>query len=401
MVLEGGSIPPASTKTLCSYSQISYNHVHMLTLFAALLGAGLTIALSMRWIHQAKFRLDDPAAYPALLKRLKRLALGSGLLKMVCLFVSGDLQRWQQALGAIEPTVIFSFTALGLAQMLEWGILLYHLYPLERYARSLQASRADFLQFRIGLIAEQFAPLLAALTGALFVVFLASEHIRQTPYGIYYAIAMGAQVLLLSLFFRKRSLLLAARQAPLPFPNLLQEVQAMGRSLGVQVREIVILDGAKLRVANAFAVGSDRVAITDYLLLELTEQETLAVLAHEVRHLAQRKRAVKLWLLELGAVIALAIAVAPWLKAWRLETQLLLLPPLLWLALYPLNRLRRQNEIDADRFAVSRYGAEPLQSALLKVAQLNQTWGRKRGKRKIHLDLEERLSLIAAWEPVE
>jgi Zn-dependent protease with chaperone function len=154
--------------------------------------------------------------------------------------------------------------------------------------------------------------------------------------------------------------------------HLLAETQRMGRELGVRVREILVLDGTRLRNANAFALSGGRIAITDYLLASLTELETLAVLAHEVAHLAQRRRLLGLWVKLLSAWIGVAIAFAPW---WER------LPPwgsLFWVGVLGLGMtlslvwLRQRHEREADAFAVSQYGVEPLESALRKIAAIHQ-----------------------------
>lgn len=357
------------------------------------LGIGMNIALvlliAQRWIAHARFELDNPAAYPLLQTRLKRLLFASLAAKILLFFTLPSLLSVPVFELKASIGILLSF---GLF-MAEAALITYRLYPLEKYVRSLTIRRMGFVHFRLGLILESFAPLLAGLQALLLLQFFLSGHIRLMPLGHWAALGMVVWILWLSLFFRRRRFLLTVRQAPFPFPGMLEEVQRLGREVGVNVREIVVLDGARLRMANAFAIGSDRVAITDYLLANLTERETLVVLAHEVLHLAQHKRIIKWWMAEMAAAVILGIMFTPFLRTWNTEWQLLLLPPLLWLALYPMIRLRNRHERDADAFAASQYGPETLKSALLKVAELNPKRSKRPGP-QVHPDLAERIARL-------
>lgn len=349
----------------------------------------LVLLIAYRWIRHARFELDNPAVYPQLQTRLKRLLLASLTAKIILIFsIPHTVSLSVPELNA-SIRIILSFCLF----MSEAALITSWFFPLEKYLRSLAIRQAEFVHFRLGLILESFAPLLAGIQSLLLLQLFLSGNIRQVPSGHWYALGMVIWILFLSLFFRRRRFLLSARQAPLPFPGMLEEVQRLGREVGVTVREIVVLDGARLRMANAFAVGNDRVAITDYLLASLTEREALAVMAHEVLHLAQHKRVIKWWIAEIIIAVLLGIVLTPFLRSWSTEWQLLLLPPLLWLALYPMIRLRNQHERDADAFAASQYGPEALKSALLKVAELNPKRSKHKGSR-VHPDLAERIAWL-------
>ena len=192
---------------------------------------------------------------------------------------------------------------------------------------------------------------------------------------------------------------LTRRAAPLPIrtvsvaPSLLAEAKRLGNELRVQVREILVLDGARTRTANAYALSGGRIALTDVLLATLTERELHAVLAHEVAHLAQRRRLVRLWVLLTGAGVATTLLGAPlWerLPRWGLLVMLValafgMLAPVLW--------LRRHHEREADAFAVSQYGTEPLISALRKLAALCPRDPR-RAADALHPSLHERIQRL-------
>ncbi|MCX7925643.1 MAG: M48 family metalloprotease [Fimbriimonadales bacterium] len=277
--------------------------------------------------------------------------------------------------------------------LLEFALMFRWLYPHERTQRGLQASLGDYLQGRLRLVWDALAPILAGGLGALTVSYTLSGQYRGWGgLGILTASAMGLSALLIGLGMMRRPTPLPIRWVPVE-THLLNEAHRLGRELGVRVQEILVLDGTRLRRANAFALSGGRIAVTDYLLATLTEREVFAVLAHEVAHLAQRRRLVRLWLMQLGAGVGGAVALAPlWerLPRWGL---------LAWLGLLtlgmtlPLLRARQRHEREADAFAVSQYGKEPLASALRKIAALHQRGADEQGD-AVHPSLQNRLRAI-------
>ncbi|MFN4032373.1 MAG: M48 family metallopeptidase, partial [Fimbriimonadales bacterium] len=262
-----------------------------------------------------------------------------------------------------------------------------------RAERDLPASAREYLSARLGMVWDALAPVVAFGLGALTLDYLLSGRYRTAGvWGALSVSAMGLVALLSGLSLSRRALPFPTRCAPVR-PHLLEEAQRLGRELGVTVREIIVLDGTRLRRANAFALSGGRIALTDYLLASLTEQETLAVIAHEVAHLAQRKRLTRLWLLTLGVSVGIAVVVAPFaerLPAWGL---------LAWLGLIafgltlPMQRLRRLHEREADAFAVSQYGGEALQSALRVIATLHRREPDHSGD-AVHPSLAQRLQAL-------
>ncbi len=298
---------------------------------------------------------------------------------------------FQSALSAAFALLLSAGTTL-----LEFTLIFYWLYPVERAQRALQVTLREYLQARHGLVWDALAPILTAGLGALTLVFTLSGQYRAWgTLGVATAGAMGLGTLLIGLG-------LIRRPTPLPLRSvaaearLLSEAQRLGRALGIQVNAILVLDGTRLRNANAFALSGGRIAITDFLLAILTEQETLAIIAHEVAHLAQRRRLARLWLLTGGAGVGLTGALAPLLAG--LPTGWLLL----WLGLLvggmtaPMLRLRRLHEREADAFAVSQYGAAPLSSALRKIASIHQRAPDAHGD-VIHPSLLERMAQLERY----
>lgn len=279
---------------------------------------------------------------------------------------------------------------LGFALMLgEFMLLFWRLYPLERARRGLTLSRSEYLRLRVGLVFETAAPAVAAGLLALSAIDVLHGKPGESGGERLLIGIMGVVGVALGVLYTRRGLMLPVRSLSIA-QHLQDEVQRMGRELGVQVRELLVLDGTRARMANAFALGNGRIAITDYLLANLNERETLAVLAHEVAHLAQRQRLWRLWLLELGAAVGLLVGLAPlWqrLPAW---SHLLLMAALTAGMATPMVWLRRWHELQADTFAASQCGADAMKSALLKVAALRGI--SSEGVARVHPSLQQRLA---------
>jgi len=296
------------------------------------------------------------------------------------------------------PLAALGLMLSAVQTLLEFAAVFWQLYPRERAERGLTAARGAYLAVRLRPVADALAPLLVGGLTALTAHYTLSGAYRQWGgWGALTAGAMGLTALLLGLTLTRRAAPLPVRTVSVA-PSLLAEAQRLGDELGVPVREILILDGTRTRTANAYALSGGRIALTDALLAALTEPELHAVLAHEVAHLAQRRRLVRLWAALTLAGIALTLAGAPlWerLPRWGLPALLValalgMLAPMLW--------LRRRHEQEADAFAVSQYGAEPLIRALHKLAAL-QPRDAQRASDALHPSLHERLRRLQRFQP--
>ena len=296
------------------------------------------------------------------------------------------------------PLAALGLMLSGAQTLLEFTAMFWRLYPRERAERGLTASRRAYLAVRLRSVGDALAPLLVGGLAALTAHYTLSGAYRQEGgWGALAASAMGLTTLLLGLSLTRRPTPLPVRAVSVA-PSLLAEAQRLGSELGVPVREVLILDGARTRTANAYALSGGRIALTDALLAALTEPELHAVLAHEVAHLAQRRRLVRLWATLTLAGVALTLAGAPLgerLPRWGLLALLIalslgMLAPMLW--------LRRRHEREADAFAVSQYGAEPLINALHKLAALHPR-DAQRASDALHPSLHERLQRLQRFQP--
>ena len=346
---------------------------------------GLTVlALGWRWTR-ASVPLGRAMRQ---LRRLLWLSIGAKSVMWAATYAHSALPAPLAALGLM----------LSSAQtLLEFTAIFCRIYPRERLERGLTVACREYLAVRLRPVVDALSPLLVSGLAALTAHYTLSGAYRDWgSAGALMASAMGLTALLLGLNLTRHTAPLPVRTVSVA-PRLLAEAKQLGNTLGVQVREILVLDGACTRTVNAYALSGGRIALTDYLLAVLTEQELHAVLAHEIAHLAQRRRLVRLWAALTLTGVAIALVSAPlWeqLPRWGLLALLSALAlgmfaPLLW--------VRRRHELEADAFAVSQYGAEPLISALRKLAALHPRDAHRTGD-TLHLSLHERLQRLQHFQ---
>lgn len=351
-----------------------------------LFSGGFTVGFG--WLILRKAVQGGEGAFKRVSRRLKRILWLSIWLK-----VGGVV--WVIARGETYPKPIWAVALLFcfFLLLLEFGWLFWRLYPLERWFRGVELGMWEYLRIRLGLVFELLAPLVAFGLVALTALYtIQGEHRQHGEWGVVMAGWMGTAGVALAVFYFRGRLFLPVRPVMLP-ESLMREAERMARDLGVSLREVVVLDGRKVRMANAFALPGGRIAITDYLLAHLEPREILAVLAHEIAHLAQRRRLVRLWFYLLGMALGLTVGLAPVWRGLPGWVGVMLMGLLAWAMSFPMILLRARHEREADTYALSEYGAESLRSALIKTAQLNRRSAQERTDR-LHPPLEARLRFI-------
>lgn len=220
------------------------------------------------------------------------------------------------------------------------------------------------------------------LWGLLSLVGWAGEAWWLWGFGLFF----GVQLLMVVLYPRL-ILPIFNKLTPLPEGALRERLFRLADRTGFKASTIEVMDGSKRSGhANAFFTGFGRfrrIVLLDTLLNQLTEEETEAVLAHEVGHYRRGHipkmlaTSAALQFAGFGAIAALARSawfnpgfgfpegeLAPAFLLFALTSGLVTF----WFA--PLgNRVSRKHEFEADAFAREAMGGpEPLVSALRKLA---------------------------------
>lgn len=146
-----------------------------------------------------------------------------------------------------------------------------------------------------------------------------------------------------------------------------------------------VVDGKTFNVANAYTVGIFRpvVCITDYAIENMSEDESVAILAHELSHF-KRKDVLRMAIPVLSASVAIVVMVVI-VAFWSTQPNMIpflqnIMPRMVesWVVLAMVgfiflpSFIRLRGEFKADRFAVDYSGADLTIEALVKLQHLNR-----------------------------
>lgn len=334
--------------------------------------------------------LEKISAYTAERARLGAIeSLVRNLILLLFLFSGplGAFDQWISTLtGSFPVNGLIFFLLLGLAgSIIDIPFSLYRNFAIEaRYGFNAMTARlwvADLLRsLAIGAVIASIA------------LFAGLSIVQASPgvwwfWGWLFSLCLGVFMMYLSpvviepLFFKF---------TPLADDGLASRLHGLMDRAGIAVSRIFQVDASRRsRHSNAYFTGIGRVkriVLFDTLLEQMSEEEVLAVLAHEAGHWKKRHVLKRL-------VMSQAMALAGMVLAWRVSAgdklpgllgleqasfyvKMMIVMFLAAVALFPLtpllNALSRRDEQQADRFArdlTGRPGA--LASALVKLAREN------------------------------
>lgn len=190
----------------------------------------------------------------------------------------------------------------------------------------------------------------------------------------------------MAMFYSQLIVPLFNRQTPLEEGNLRNRINDFARQTGFKLDNIYVIDGSKRSTkANAYFTGfgpQKRIVLYDTLIKDLTEEEIVAVLAHEVGHYKKRhtfqfmlasvlQTGIILWLFSLFVNRpALSMALGgdqAYFQLGLVAFTILYTPVSMVLGLF-MNIWSRKNEYEADEFAAMNYDGKFLISGLKKIS---------------------------------
>lgn len=176
---------------------------------------------------------------------------------------------------------------------------------------------------------------------------------------------------------------------PLKEGELRARILALAEEIGFQTSGIYSMDGSKRSAhSNAYFTGigkAKRIVLFDTLIEQMTTEQGLAVLAHEMGHYKmkhiRRMLAVQMIFLFAGLyLISLLVAYPPFFAAFGLAPSnhgalvlfTLVSGPFTFYLAPLMNRLSRQHEYEADRFAaLTLRDGKPMEEALINLTVKN------------------------------
>lgn len=210
-----------------------------------------------------------------------------------------------------------------------------------------------------------------------------------TDFWIYAWILITLFTVFINLFYSELIVPLFNKQAPLEEGSLRRKIEEFAQTAGFRLKNIYVIDGSKRSTkANAYFTGfgpRKRIVLFDTLLKELSEEEIVAVLAHEIGHYKKKHTIIALLLSVLSSGLMLYLfslivgspslssamgAEQPSFHLGLIVFGILYSPFSLLLGLIS-NYISRKNEYAADKFVKDTYKPEILGGALKKLSVRN------------------------------
>lgn len=202
-------------------------------------------------------------------------------------------------------------------------------------------------------------------------------------------IAISIVLVLINMFYSTVFVPLFNKQTPLEDGDLKNAIFDFSTKTGFKLDNIYVIDGSKRSTkANAYFCGfgpKKRIVLYDTLIKDLTIEEIVAVLAHEIGHYKKKHTLMMLAssILQMGILLylfglflaessfteVLGIEYSPDKCYASLYVFSILFTPISFFIGLALNAFSRKNEYQADRFSGENYSPEELEKALKKLTK--------------------------------
>ena len=318
--------------------------------------------------------------------RLDSWSSGGGFVVMIVFLVAGGFgwyNSWVVSLtdSVVWQTILFVVGLSVVSSVLDIPFDYYATFRIEeKYGFNKTTRRVYWLD----TVKELFLSLV--LGGVLLALVVWFYTWAGTYFWLY---AWGAVTLFsvfMAMFYSQLIVPLFNKQTPLQEGSLRNKIQAFAGKVGFKLDNIYVIDGSKRSTkANAYFTGlgpKKRVVLYDTLIDELTEEEIVAVLAHEVGHYKKRHtlRSMVVSVIQMGVLFWLFslcvnnVALSEALGGDRVYFQLgliafaILYSPVNLILGIGMNVWSRSNEYEADAFAARYYEGDYLVSGLKKIS---------------------------------
>ena len=225
--------------------------------------------------------------------------------------------------------------------------------------------------------------------GGLLALIIYIYQLTTNNFWIYAWFVITGFSVFMVLFYSNLIVPLFNKQTPLPEGELKSAIEAFSTKVGFKLDNIFVINGSKRSTkANAYFTGfgaKKRIVLYDTLINDMTTNELVAVLAHEIGHY---KKHHVIWSLLLGTlqtgivlfIFSLFVGSPELSAALGVETPSfhigliafgILYSPISMLTGLAMNIFSRKNEYQADAFASEYFDGNELASALKKLSVKN------------------------------
>jgi STE24 endopeptidase len=229
----------------------------------------------------------------------------------------------------------------------------------------------------------------AVIGGGLLSLIIYIYQLTTSSFWIYSWLVISGFSIFMVLFYSNLIVPLFNKQTPLPEGVLKTAIRNFSEKVGFKLDNIYVIDGSKRSTkANAYFTGfgaRKRIVLYDTLINDLTVNELVAVLAHEIGHYKKKHViwSLLIGILQTGIVLFLfsLFVGSPSLSAALGVDQPsfhigliafgILYSPISMITGLAMNIFSRKNEYEADAFAAKWFDKDELSSALKKLSVKN------------------------------
>lgn len=318
--------------------------------------------------------------------RLDCWSSGVGFGVMIVFLVAGGFGWYNSWVVSLTDSVVWQtiFFVMGLSVASTVLDIPFDYYATFRIEEKYGFNKTTRRVYWLDAVKELFLSLV--LGGVLLALVVWFYTWAGTYFWLY---AWGAVTLFsvfMAMFYSQLIVPLFNKQTPLQEGSLRDKIQDFREKVGFKLDNIYVIDGSKRSTkANAYFTGlgpKKRVVLYDTLIDELTEEEIVAVLAHEVGHYKKRHtlRSMVVSVIQMGVLFWLFslcvnnAALSEALGGDRAYFQLgliafaILYSPVNLILGIGMNVWSRSNEYEADAFAARYYEGDNLVSGLKKIS---------------------------------
>lgn len=318
--------------------------------------------------------------------RLDSWSSGVGFVVMIVFLVAGGFGWYNSWVVSLTDSVVWQtiLFVVGLSVVSSVLDIPFNYYATFRIEEKYGFNKTTRRVYWLDTVKELFLSLV--LGGVLLALVVWFYTWAGTYFWLY---AWGAVTLFsvfMAMFYSQLIVPLFNKQTPLQEGSLRDKIQAFAGKVGFKLDNIYVIDGSKRSTkANAYFTGlgpKKRVVLYDTLIDELTEEEIVAVLAHEVGHYKKRHtlRSMVVSVIQMGVLFWLFslcvnnVALSEALGGDRVYFQLgliafaILYSPVNLILGIGMNVWSRSNEYEADAFAARYYEGDYLVSGLKKIS---------------------------------
>lgn len=231
--------------------------------------------------------------------------------------------------------------------------------------------------------------LAAIIGGGLLSLIIWFYEATTDMFWIYTWITFGVFMIFITMFYSSLIVPLFNKQTPLEDGELKSAINELSEKVGFKLDNVFVIDGSKRSTkANAYFSGlgaKKRIVLFDTLINDLSTNEIVAVLAHEIGHYKKKHTlsGIVISLLQTGLTLfILSLFIGSPLLSEALGASQpsfhigiiafsILYSPISTILGLGMNIFSRKNEYEADRYAKENFDGASLQDALKKLSIKN------------------------------